>query len=78
MSKWNVSDMRWSKKLKIEHSRVLETPVSQPCSRGPVSVPFPLNANELLCALPKDGIRTAHLFLSAEDVRLASCDHGNS
>ena len=32
-------------------------------------MPFPLNANELL--------RAAHLFLPVEDVRTASCDHGN-
>ena len=54
MEKWNVSNMLWSKSLRIEHSNVLETPVSQPCSRWAVSVPPPLNANELQRAPPKD------------------------
>ena len=41
-------------------------------------MPFPLNANELLRAQPKDGICTAHFFPPAEDVRTASCYYGNT
>ena len=66
------------KNWRIEHSKVLYTPVSQPCSKRPVWVPFPLNANELLRAQPKDGICTAHFFPPAEDVRMASCYYGNT
>ena len=66
------------KNWRIEHSKVLYTPVSQPCSKRPVWVPFPLNANELLRAQPKDGICTAHFFPPAEDVRTASCYYGNT
>ena len=66
------------KNWRIEHSKVLYTPVSQPCSTRPVWVPFPLHANELLRAQPKDGICTAHFFPPAEDVRTASCYDGNT
>ena len=66
------------KNWRIEHSKVLYTPVSQPSSKRPVWVPFPLNANELLRAQPKDGICTAHFFPPAEDVRTASCYYGNT
>ena len=66
------------KNWRIEHSKVLYTPVSQPCSKRPVWVPFPLNANELPRAQPKDGICTAHFFPPAEDVRTASCYYGNT
>ena len=66
------------KNWRIEHSKVLYTPVSQPCSKRPVWVPFPLNANELLRAQPKDGICIAHFFPPAEDVRTASCYYGNT
>ena len=66
------------KNWRIEHSKVLYTPVSQPCSKRPVWVPFPLNANELLRAQPKDGICTAHFFPPVEDARTASCYYGNT
>ena len=64
------------KNWRIEHSKVLYTPVSQPCSKRPVWVPFPLNANELLRVQPKDGICTAHFFPPAEEVRIAIIDGG--
>ena len=63
------------KNWRIERSKVLYTPVSQPCSKRPV---FPLHANELLRAQPKDGICTAHFFPPAEDVRTALCYYGNT
>ena len=48
------------------------------CSRWPVWVPFPLNANELLCAPPKDNsIALPTSSCIVEHVRMASCDHGN-
>ena len=48
------------KSWRIERSRFLETPVSQPWSRWPVSVPFPLNSNELLHALPTSSCLRKH------------------